>query len=1583
MASNNSGFGPPARPRDASHARRLGTSTQPGVSRPERREADIAHISGQMENRRAAIPVPHARPTGLPRPSQRAPSPSTVPRSMPESQPVVVPPSRFGFGRPARKNTSEGERAAPAAAPELKPKSSRNVLRRKPSSISVYSGSVRPAVSASTPSLPTTSNQPQRPSEHPSTEASLKSREAFNEVFGARLNPASAVPSPRIYPELDRYGTRPEVSANSDTRFVPELPHKLSTQDLPPPTPLFSGGPSTSSMSGGGHNRYSSGYSASGYSASPSTRFSESPGPGGMYSRDTTPTSISSQSPGLIAFAKPTTPRLRQGSPAQTRPPVTRRRTGSISNEAEITGPLIDPQGLPSLRESLNSSSSNSTVKGGNGAGAAGGDKGDKDAKAQKKKKRLSPLPPSPPPRKSSQKYAESPESKKSPPKSSQNSTRPTMVSPRDESPTRQRPVIPQPQAKGTPPLRPSREGAPDLLGQFAEPAAVIQSNLTGINVPQEKRRSLLPKGSVSSPPPQPTTTSRPQQPSRVPLRAASPLPLQQQKESSQPLTGLGIVPDLRPVQVPPTSSRSPALRTPSPSIANTRPRFGLFRRAKTTPEVPQVENKERPVRKGPAAGTGHEGYGKYAMRGRSNSAGSAGWTRDRSLSGASSSNEPPSHDPFFLQRMSPVIIAGGGEIVENRNTSTELPRTESNQSISQLGRPSIDSKTSSKSNFGYEAGPRTTLWPSAMPKDGEASKRTSGLAPARYRRPSDSSDDGFTQNPSRMFRRSIQRLNASATALNLPKSGISGAPSSSVSSFDGSVFSNESKTDVVRGRTAVAGPKKLSKRPKSPRKWNFFSRSQTAQKPHAEPASMSVVVEKPAVKTIPHYAMLDSSDEQQDLDAVDLEDILRDADVISLSNEELDMLQFGYIRKSTEQEPSIDVVSSPQEQLTLPEPVMFTSPEPITPEIPQLELHAAQEPTPPPRPSRLPQVGRIPKVVSARPPATSPKSFSRPFARLSVVQPLLEPIKIDEQSIALGPSPPKPSTPEPGTVVDDAHVGTNAVQRHSRHVSGDSKAESTTGSRHEFMAFSPRKNSEATTSSSGNMSFVGTTAVIPEKDAALGEDEVWDEYDDLIENDNGEDSTMKVPPSATSSHGQPFQFENYESRAVKQSQRLPKESPTIAQMPAPLELRTPLKAGPSTTSLRGSNFGRKIREALATTPTTPMSFTDFFSGYGDRGNSVSSEAQLQQRRLSRRSSRGSVSSNHSLDPNVERDGSLHLEQESDSPISQVNLRVGSMTVSKWLTFGHVLFSPAREQLMQLEESTKTHSILVIDGLGNDDWSFYAAETYPTATFYNLSPTRPIPANQSSSSFPLTPPNHRQVQYISQLDKFPFPSAYFDVVVIRFPVAMSEATYRNLISEAKRVLKSGGYLEMAILDLDLMNMGNRARRAIRGLKVRIQNANPSISLGSASDTMMRIVGKKGFLDVKTCKVGVPVASIVSRASSAQDPESTSQSEDKGKQKEELSLADMMKDESSAGDEGIMKMVSKVGRWWYTKCYEMAAMDPSGAAAVDLGGNVGSGSGSIFNDPALLAECEKWNSSFKLVVAHAQKPVTSRRRTLSV
>ena len=1288
MASYKSGFDPPTRPGEAPRSRRQGTYIQPGTSRLEHREADIAHISGQMEPKRGQTIVNRAPQTGLPRPSMREPSPA--PRSTSHTRSKGITVSNFGFGKASTK---------PAAVPELKGKSSRNVLRRKPSSIAQSQSNLRSAGERSGSSSPSKWSQVWADT-RPSIEASLKSAEAYNEIFTRRAKPSAVKESPAIIPELDRYRTRPEHHARPGHRFGAEVPPKLATQDLPPPTPLLSGTPIYSGMSSG-HNRYS-GYSGSGYSASPSTRFSESPGPG-AYSRDTTPTSMSSQSPGIIAPLKTTTPRLRQGSPAITRPPVTKRRAGSNANET-TEGPTVDPQGLSSLRESLTSSSSNSTVKGENKV------KEDKENKT--KKKRLSPLPPSPPPRKSSQKFKKPrSEEQDSPSKVSQAPAKPVMSSPSD-SPLKPRNSPHHAHTNSTPPLRPSREGAPDLQAQLGESMAVIQSNLPGITFSQNRRQSALPR--VTSPF-QPQLALRPQQGSRIPSRNPSPSPVQPSPREATPApAGLGIIPDLRPQM--PATSRGVATRAHSPSLANTKHRFGLFgRRTKTAPEIPTVDNKEKVLRKGPTAGTGHEGYGRLGLRGRSTSAGGVGRGRDRSMSAASSSQESVAstrtHDPFLLERMSPVIIAGGGDIIENRNASSELTRSESNTSLL-LDHPGMDSKGSSnKSSLSHEVS-RTTLWPSALPKD--ASKRTSTLAMPQGRRPSDSSDDGVGRGSSLAFRRSVQRLSNSSGPLPLPGplNFSSMGVSASMTSLDASIMSDESlqsqiemKGDIERGRKVqLTKPKKLEKRPKSPRKWNFFHRSQPTPKPQPEVA-MPVTVGRPPIKPMPHYAMLDSSDEQLDPESMDLEDILRDADVISLSNEELDLLQFGHSKENLRRNEDLRMTSPDvPEVANLATPPLLVSPEPMPstpPEIPQTDLHLTPE-TAPVRPSRLPQVGRIPKVISARPQATSPKSFSRPFARLSTLQPLQSPIVLDKESVALGTSPPKSSTPEPRA--DEPELVPQIIGLGLRQDSTDSKSETTAASHRDFLAFSPRKNSETTTSSSGGMSFAGTTAVIPEPDTALEEDEVWNEYDDLIENDD----SVKMPVSATSSHGVPFQYESYESRRVRKSKMQPKESPMLNQTPQVQEPTEQSQSPPrrsilTSSSVYSTDLNIRLKDALAAipTPTTPMSFADFISGYGDRNNSVHGDSAKKLRRSSQSSSRKSTDSSSQS----RRSGLMAITEENNSPISQVNLRVGSMTVSKWLTFGHVLFSPAREAIVQ-SEGSKRHSILVIDGLGNGESPF-------------------------------------------------------------------------------------------------------------------------------------------------------------------------------------------------------------------------------------------------------------------------------------
>jgi hypothetical protein len=535
---------------------------------------------------------------------------------------------------------------------------------------------------------------------------------------------------------------------------------------------------------------------------------------------------------------------------------------------------------------------------------------------------------------------------------------------------------------------------------------------------------------------------------------------------------------------------------------------------------------------------------------------------------------------------------------------------------------------------------------------------------------------------------------------------------------MDSSIMSDGSQMDLSidadRGRKGSRiKPKKLEKRNKSPRKWNLFHRSQPKGEPQVQEA-LPVTVGRPPVKTVPHYAMLDSSDEQLDVEQMDLGEILRDAEVVELAGEELDALQFNNYKENIRRIQDLQLQMHTQTPLSLPErsPMIFSSPEPMhsTPELTHSQPHISNESTPssaptqetelhltqdtaPVRPSRLPQVGRIPKVISARPETTSPKSFSRPFARLSTLQSIQGPIAIDQNSVALGSGPPE------NVVLESPGGGTQSEVLHPRQDSKDSSADSLPF--RQFLAFSARKDSEATTSSSGAMSFAGTTAVIPEADAALDIDEVWDEYDDLITNKD----TAKAHVSTTSSRGMPFQYESYESRKAKETESQPNESPTVQAIGGMLveESTTKHSSADGTfrssqltvSSMHSADMATRMKALLVTvpSPTAPISVQPHSSPLYDDVDSAKTHERPLQSGSSKYDSASRTGAGSGL--------VAIKEPENSSPISQVNLRVGSMTVSKWLTFGHVLFSPAREEILNSEGSSKAPSVLVIDGLGN------------------------------------------------------------------------------------------------------------------------------------------------------------------------------------------------------------------------------------------------------------------------------------------
>lgn len=1427
-------------------------------------------------------------------------------------------------------------------APSLKP---RNLLRRKHSGLSQDMGTKRNGSIDDTARTSSSDSGPRSLASPDSSASPQFDRGLTQSPMEIRI--AHQVELPRttahtvtIYPELDRYREVKPVG-----REGLDVPIRLATHDLPPPpTPLFSGNSS----------------SVSAFSGSPSTRWSESPGPG-PYSRDTTPTSISSQSPGLVAAFRHG-PRIRQADPTQTRPPVTRRRTGSISNEVDCVS--ADPDGLSLVREASTSSSSNSTVR------------ADSDLKDKKNKKGkgLSPLPPSPQPRQSSHKAHRSRDEHESPMKPAREAAQPQPRSPSPAKATlslRARPVQPsQPvtSPKATPPVRPSRDGTPDLNAQLGQPIPIIQSNLSASSFPERRQSGLL----VPSSAPRPAlSSSLPDRPSylarRPPPREPTPAP--------RPAISGNVTSS--------SKSETPrATRTPSPGVSAFKSRFPIFgRRTKSIPEPSQHDKTEKVTRKGPAAGTGHEGYGRLgSAHRRSSNTSSFGRVIPGTMS--SQSQESLTNDPFLKDRMAPVIIAGG-EIVENRNASSELTRTESALSVS-FRRPSIDSRNGSQISLSSREPARHTLWPSPIPR---GATKTPSLS---SRRPSESSDsEALSMKPTIAARRSMQRLKAGEQESPVPKPIVirPQVVSPPMTSLDASIMSDDSIFDPSRepsmtinepaSNQALSGPKKLIKRARSPRKWNFFSRSQSqpaVEKKAEASATVAATVKTVQAKPVAFYTLLDSS-EQEDAETPDLEEVLLEAKRAATppisprtavtEDKRLPAARSPSPEKHTRPELLARAITSPTMSLAVPRAPQV---DPSALPIPSPSQQVAPQRPPPPRPSRLPQVGRIPKVVSARPAQVSPKSFSRPFNRLSVQRPAIKPTPPGMDSVATGPSPPKPSTPE----VQPTEILTASPSNISALIYGvpNLMPVEPIHSEHEFISFSPRKGSQCTTittssSSGGQLTFADATAVVPEPNAPLAEDEIWDEYNDILGDDIMRFSV--AGPARGYAWPKPLRLggsSNGTGTAIRINP--PLESPTLSPPPLP-SLVQALRAGMKQTSssVYSSDMAEEVRLMLDTRPAPSAPLPAPVVSIAPQSEPFSLEVQPvePQPREARRTSDVSVNPVRRSDTSCSSQGS-----EDSSPLSQVNLRVGSMTVSKWLTFGHVLFSPIRDELLPVDGSLKRPSILVVDGLGNDDWSFYAAETYPAATFFNLSPRAPPPADhRSSSAYPLSPPNHHQVQYSSNLDKFPFGAQTFTCVVFRFPVAAPESHYRNIISEARRVLKPGGFIELSILDVDLNNMGNRGRRSVRRLKERIHATAPETSLGSTSDLILRLIGRKGFTDLKTCRVGVPVASAIRRSidSAGRKGSLSAVGGIKPKpEKDERSLPEMMNDESPVADETITKMVAKVGRWWYSSCYESAA---------PISPVTGAKARSMWSDKALLSECEEWGTSLKLMVCHARVP----------
>lgn len=151
-----------------------------------------------------------------------------------------------------------------------------------------------------------------------------------------------------------------------------------------------------------------------------------------------------------------------------------------------------------------------------------------------------------------------------------------------------------------------------------------------------------------------------------------------------------------------------------------------------------------------------------------------------------------------------------------------------------------------------------------------------------------------------------------------------------------------------------------------------------------------------------------------------------------------------------------------------------------------------------------------------------------------------------------------------------------------------------------------------------------------------------------------------------------------------------------------------------------------------------------------------------------------------------------------------------------------------------------------------------------------------------------------------------------------------------------------------------MNVGVRTQRAVDLVKAIMQRENPGSSLCAtprpSSEKVLRILAKKGFEDITKCFVGLPaVGKIDSRSE-----------RDHGER------------ETSPDDpEGINEVVSKVGRWWYTRCFE--GVITSQGEKLER---------SMWCDKALLRECRKRKTNFRMMVCCARKPMVAAGRRSS-
>lgn len=1468
-------------------------------------------------------PVNHARQSLLPRPaSQSLPLKS-------HRHPTYPPPTGRSMQLPsghAMSNPHQLQNDRNQAPANARPK---NVLRRKAPTIGqhtendgsrIETTSIRPeklsVIIPSNPAGHVRTTTPQTPSHY---------------VELGRQPPSQNIPGVSAAPKMA------EFQAGQGPKELASLRTTVNTQNLPPPTPTF---PTT---------------------GSPSTRYSGSPG---IWSRTSTPTSLSSCSPGIVHPVK-IGRRLRQLNSSQTMLPVF---SPAVQSSPQIDRADFNVRKSPNIAKETGSSLLLPKAEHGGPFQTMGSAKA--SSTAREPPRQNLPTGPDLPKRVNSdtdvQKQIDETESCVfDPPKVTRARTADGIVNSAQSPP------------------RPSREGTHRLE---LEPSPIIKSNLPPQSVTNHRRR-----GSTENVPT---------------LRRPHPTPIQSAATSVDSFQSRGSS------RIPPRTTTSPVLlKKPRQTLSKgeyqkqeakspAKPkRFGLFPR-KSRPDL--APDQAKPTRKGPAAGTGHEGYGRYGQPGRRTSVSSNG-SGSRSISTVGSGTKPgPSKgsgrnksdlelDEFLLDRLEPVVISGGGV------DGAALTRMQSAESAS--GRSTASSSMGEHSKMPHSTGYSTSSMATSLGVVDKPTGPESGLlktsrnAPPKPVSGKRGADPGDGQAPkSRTLARNVHeklsprtaKSNVSLPFLDSQNSSVTALPQATSAIHPpcraGDVASNQ-KAQPQKGRG---------------KRWNFFLRDRGNERKNSNseayhspapqlPAKISpVAVNRP----IAHYAFVGA-------DSDPLEDILQKVEDSPPTEDEEER-----IRPLLEVPAELNIVRKMHESILLPSPPQMQAEfSRGGPSSPKVFFNKNYSPASPEmsrenkRRSRLESIGRIPQVISRRDREHKPalKSFSRPFS-ITDTPSLAAPVGVQQHNHRM-PNRTALNMNTSAAASNPTKMGYDPTQPF-----GDPAQRSALDflagpySNNEFLTFSRNGSQDSSSSDSGALSAI--TAVVPNSSTELTTDEVWGEYDDLIDHFSPETSLSAGPSHAGSD--EKFEMATMASKTLQSElndstdKRAP---PMVAGHPDGAFNRVSSGSSGDDFHLRRSKIITALQSPLP--PSSQPSYSDIIAAYQrDSGENVDMKnidhGPPPKQTVQRQSSLvipPFMATSQDFESSRQRNTILFdiAERDREGPTVQTNLRSGSLMTSRWLSFGRVLFSPAHNHAKSREQER----ILVIDGLGNDDWSFYCSLNYPKAEVYSLvvGPTKTASTSQAAWQ---PPSNHHIIHHANFERALPFPKGFFAVTALRFPSGCSGNAQNNIISECKRVLRPGGYLEMSILDLDMVNMGSRTRKAVRRLKERTYLADDNISLKPASDSIQRTLGRHGFDNLRRCMVQVPVAGMIVRSSgsssssnpsiyhasakspSLSGPKPSKPTKPPHPDEPALSLGDLLSDPSpsATNDESIRKIVAKVGRWWYTRCYEIPVL-PDGDVAL-----------SIWADKKVLRECQKTGTGFRLLIAYAQKP-SEKRRTASV